>query len=69
MAAVPARFWRRQVLVEMNEAPPGDVRLRVGSAARPGVGEIVPAVADNPVCIVEVRGQVGDGDEYVTSDE
>ena len=54
---------RGQVLVEVDEARAGDMGLAVGAAARLGIGEIVPAVADDPAGVIEMRGEISDGNE------
>ena len=59
MAAVAACLWRGKILVEMDKACAGNVRLLVGAAARFDIRKIVTAVADDPGIIVEVRRELG----------
>jgi hypothetical protein len=59
MAAVAARHGCGQVLVEVNEARAGDMGFAVCAASRPGISEIVPAVAHDPAGVIEMRGEIG----------
>jgi len=54
MPAVAPGLGRGQIVVEMQKARAGNVRLRVFSAAAPGPSEIVPAVEDHPVGVGEM---------------
>ena len=63
MAAILAGIRRGQVLVEMNEACAGNMRFSVCTAPRLGVDEVVPAIADDPASVIEMRGEIAYGNE------
>lgn len=64
-AAVLSGFPRGQVLVEVDKPCAGNVGLGIGAAAGFGIGEIVPAVADDPSSVVQARREIADGNERV----
>ncbi|MNC87645.1 hypothetical protein D3C83_33820 [compost metagenome] len=53
----------------MQEARARNMRPRVGAAPGFVIGEIVSAIADDPVRIIEMRGQIRDAYEGVVGHE
>jgi len=63
VASIGSGFGPGQILIQVQETRAVDVRLRIGTAAHFSVDEIVAAVEHDPCRIVDVRREVGDGDQ------
>ena len=63
MAAVGAGLGAGEIAVEVQEMCVGNVRRAVRALACIDIGEHVPAVDDDVVCVIEVCREFGGGNE------